>query len=195
LNERQHAKGSKYFKRINPDQPFQTITTKVNLHCCQMGQLLHPVEHRALSLQEIRLAFDVPDSFILVGKVADQVKMLGNSVPWNLGASVGRQIGRCWWASLAKRGSGGTAGTAGVRIEKEPDTAGQNISVVIPRIAPQRRRARPVVEDESDGESVVILKTAPQRRARRVVEDESDGDSESSIEYLGARPVKRARAE
>jgi DNA (cytosine-5)-methyltransferase 1 len=171
LNEPQQAKGSKSFKRINPDQPFQTITTKVNLHCCKMGQLLHPVEHRALSLQEIRLAFDVPDSFILVGKVADQVKMLGNSVPWNLGASVGRQIGRCWSASLAKRASAGTAGPAGVTIEKEPDTAGQKISVVIPRTAPQRRRARPVVEDESDG------------------------DSGSSIEYLGARPVKKARAE
>nr|KAK5445583.1 hypothetical protein LTR18_003501 [Exophiala xenobiotica] len=192
LNEPQQAKGSKSFKRINPDQPFQTITTKVNLHCCRGGQLLHPVEHRALSLQEIRLAFDVPDSFILVGKVADQVKMLGNSVPWNLGASIGRQVGRCWSASLAKRGS---AGTAGVGIEKEPDNAGQKISVVIPRTAPQRRRARLVVEDESDGESVVILKPAPQRRARPVVEDESDGDSESSIEYLGARPVKKARAE
>ena len=192
LNEPQQAKGSKSFKRINPDQPFQTITTKVNLYCCRGGQLLHPVEHRALSLQEIRLAFDVPDSFILVGKVADQVKMLGNSVPWNLGASIGRQVGRCWSASLAKRGS---AGTAGVGIEKEPDTAGQKISVVIPRTAPQRRRARPVVEDESDGESVVILKPAPQRRVRPVVEDESDGDSGSSIEYLGARPVKKARAE
>ncbi|KAK6378923.1 hypothetical protein LTS17_006626 [Exophiala oligosperma] len=170
LNDNHQAKNSSRYRRIDPDKPFPTICTKIAPDSSANGEMMHPFEHRTISLREAMRAMDLPKNFLLIGTVAQQYGVLGNGVPYSLGAMLGRVVGKCWRATLG-RGAGRPASTR----NKESQTSVQlGLSVTVPNIAP-RRHKRAIVLDEED--------------------EKSDGNvsSTSDVVFLEAKPVKKNR--
>lgn len=92
---RQDPQRSKALKRINRHKPFKTVCTIISpLDAIHSGEILHFEQHRTISLAEARLAMDLPDWFLLAGDTKEQYKLIGNGVPWILGAAVGRSFGK-----------------------------------------------------------------------------------------------------
>ncbi len=70
---------SKSLRRVDPQDPFKTIVTVISpLDSRFSGEIVHPHEDRVLSLKEIRRAQGVPDWFLLVGSLRNQVELVGN---------------------------------------------------------------------------------------------------------------------
>ena len=112
LSEFQRRKGSTSLQRIDLQRPFQTIVTIASpLDGCGGGHIVHPKEHRILSLEEFRRAQGTPDSFLLVGSISSQLQQQGNGVPWQLGLAIGTTFGEAWKRSYQNAaGSGPSAG-------------------------------------------------------------------------------------
>lgn len=92
---RQDPQRSKTLKRLNRHKPFKTVCTIISpLDAIHSGEILHFEQHRTISLAEARLAMDLPDWFLLAGDTKEQYKLIGNGVPWILGAAIGRSIGK-----------------------------------------------------------------------------------------------------
>ncbi|KAL2441911.1 hypothetical protein ABEF95_016849 [Exophiala dermatitidis] len=105
LHPVKQARNAKCLQRINPDKPFRTVCTVIapmDARFC--GHIIHPSQHRTLSLKEGgRRAMGMPDHYLLAGSVEEQYKQCGNAVPWTMGAAWGRNFARAWFASLDRR--------------------------------------------------------------------------------------------
>lgn len=168
LDDFKQEKRSACLRRINPDKPFRTICTVISpMDARFSGEIIHPFQDRTISLKEARRAMGVPDSFLLVGTIREQFKMLGNGVPWVLGAAIGRAVGKSWVASLNRHANGG-AGPVRIEQKKEP-VLGRRVGGVF--VHANLKRARRVVEDDDD--------------------DEEDYKTDSSVEFIGQRPAKK----
>jgi DNA (cytosine-5)-methyltransferase 1 len=170
---KQHPKKSRCLMRTDAGQPFRTVCTRISpMDAIFSGEILHPTQDRVVSMKESRRAMDVPDNFLLVGKLAEQYKMLGNAVPWSLGAALGRAVGRSW-----------RAGVKGVEARKGLDPKPQkeeeekvSLALAVSRVAvssspaaPKRHRESPspaVDPDDSDSSSVVFLEERAVKKAR-----------------------------
>ncbi|KIX00707.1 uncharacterized protein Z518_09772 [Rhinocladiella mackenziei CBS 650.93] len=169
LHKFQQTKGSKSLTRVDPDNPFRTICTVISpMDAVYSGIILHPFQHRTLSLLEASRAMGKPDSFILVGTVSEQFKQLGNAVPWALGAAWGRVFGRAWQESLERRTEDNTfaAILAEVRQEaKEQDEAGEKMSAKSTSRAGMKRSQQMRVSDNADSDSSIeVIIECPVKR-------------------------------
>ncbi|KAK4100403.1 hypothetical protein N658DRAFT_516695 [Parathielavia hyrcaniae] len=91
--------------RVDPRGVFRTVTT-----CCQprdmmTGTIWHWDENRPLTVQEVRRAQGFPDDEVLLGSLADQWKLVGNSVARQMALALGLNVG----------GGGGGGGGATTR--------------------------------------------------------------------------------
>ncbi|KIV82936.1 hypothetical protein PV11_05001 [Exophiala sideris] len=205
LDDFKHQKSSKCLTRINRDKPFRTVCTVIApMDSVSGGEVIHPFENRTISLKEARRAMDVPDRFLLVGSVRQQFEMLGNGVPWVLGAAIGRAVGKSWITSWERRTNRGARHVD--TKEKESTLAARKFDDVyvsanlkrarhiVPNdgeeIRPSTRlkRTRCVVPSDHDGDG----SPAEWKRTRRVVLDDDDDDDErgdSSAKLIGKRLV------
>lgn len=97
LSDEQKGPNSKTLRRIDQSNPFKTMVTIISpLDCRFGGEIVHPYEDRLLSLKEIRRAQGIPDSFLLVGSLKNQIELVGNGVAWQVAAALGRSFGQSW---------------------------------------------------------------------------------------------------
>lgn len=54
--------------------------------------MLHPEQHRVVSVRECARSQGFPDRYRFYGNVLDKHRQVGNAVPPPLGAAIGRQI-------------------------------------------------------------------------------------------------------
>ena len=86
-----HAEGGKsgWWRRLAWDRPAPTILTMPD-H--SSTGLIHPDETRCLSARECARCQTFPDSWTFVGTSRSQYRQIGNAVPVELGAALGKQI-------------------------------------------------------------------------------------------------------
>ncbi|KAF2495582.1 S-adenosyl-L-methionine-dependent methyltransferase [Lophium mytilinum] len=84
--------GGKSYGRIRPDGLFPTIATVLNPRCKYVGQVLHWREPRVMTIQEARRAQGIPDDVVLIGTLAEKLKITGNGVDYSLGLTLGYSL-------------------------------------------------------------------------------------------------------
>ena len=57
-----------------------------------MNIVLHPEQHRVVSVRECARSQGFPDSYQLTGSILDKHRQVGNAVPPPLGLALGREI-------------------------------------------------------------------------------------------------------
>lgn len=88
---RRHTSGSgDVMGRLHWDRPSVTIRTEFNKP--EKGRYLHPEEHRAITHHEAARLMGFPDDYLWVGSKTEIAKQIGNAVPIQLGAVIGRRI-------------------------------------------------------------------------------------------------------
>ena len=58
----------------------------------KQGRVLHPDQHRLVSVRECARSQGFPDSFSFYGSIKDKHKQIGNAVPPPLGKAVGYEL-------------------------------------------------------------------------------------------------------
>lgn len=81
-NKHQKSNSSRSWSRKDPNKPSDTLVTTFQPECYKMGRVLHWLEHRMCSFEELRYFHGVPDWFIFVGYQKQQMHQTGNSVAW-----------------------------------------------------------------------------------------------------------------
>ncbi|KAF7338022.1 BAH domain-containing protein [Mycena venus] len=86
------------FGRLDGDGPFKTAVTTVQPRS-RGSYVLHPHEHRAISVLDAKRAQGFPDHYILFsdkesyqGRIKDYYRHIGNAVPVPLAAALGRSL-------------------------------------------------------------------------------------------------------
>lgn len=88
---RKHKSGSgDVMGRLHWDRPSVTIRTEFNKP--EKGRYLHPTENRAITHHEAARLMGFPDDYKWVGSKTSIAKQIGNAVPIELGAAIGKQI-------------------------------------------------------------------------------------------------------
>ncbi|EJD53349.1 S-adenosyl-L-methionine-dependent methyltransferase [Auricularia subglabra TFB-10046 SS5] len=80
-----------YYRRLNNDDAFSTLVTKVH-PTGKQSQVIHPSQNRLISVREMARGQGFPDSFRFEGSITEMQHQLGNAVPVPLGEAIGRQI-------------------------------------------------------------------------------------------------------
>jgi DNA (cytosine-5)-methyltransferase 1 len=78
-----------FCRRLAWDKPSPTLVTSPVMPATELG---HPVELRPLSVNEYRRLQTFPDDWTVCGSLAAQYRQLGNAVPVEFGAAVGRHL-------------------------------------------------------------------------------------------------------
>ena len=91
---------SQGWTRQRPDGLFATVTTKSQPTNARDGAALHWQDARPLSLMEVRRAQCFPDHEVLLGPVADQWKLVGNSVARPIALALGLKFREACLGSL-----------------------------------------------------------------------------------------------
>lgn len=73
-------------RRLRPNEPSKAITGGAR------SDLLHPVEHRTLTLRECARLQTFPDHFVFCGTASQQALLIGNAVPPLLAHHIGRTL-------------------------------------------------------------------------------------------------------
>ena len=76
------------YKRLDPNKPSVVIGN------FRKNMLIHPTEHRGLSVREAARIQSVPDKFVFEGSIGFQQQQVGNMVPPRLALAVFREICR-----------------------------------------------------------------------------------------------------
>ncbi|KAL2151367.1 hypothetical protein VTH82DRAFT_6465 [Thermothelomyces myriococcoides] len=113
------------WSRVKPGDVFPTVTTRSHPTDARVGTGLHWTDNRPLTVQEIRRAQGFPDQEVLLGTMADQWKLVGNSVARQIALVLGLQFREAWARSYAALEGGGEESTetntsASVSIEGTP---------------------------------------------------------------------------
>ncbi|EXJ88853.1 hypothetical protein A1O3_01917 [Capronia epimyces CBS 606.96] len=185
LHPTKQARNSQCLRRVDPDAPFRTVCTITSPMDARFGgHIIHPLEHRTLSLKEGgRRAMGMPDRFLLAGSVEEQYKQCGNGVPWAMGAGWGRNFARAWFASLDRRAQtqGEASGTASITWNQgdvcrvKTSTPKEDADVIV-----QKRRGLSSTLYDGDGGGGG---------------DDGGNASDSSVEIIEVRPVKKRKAD
>ncbi|KAH6677212.1 hypothetical protein B0J14DRAFT_635947 [Halenospora varia] len=93
------AKNARSWGRVNPLGLFPTIVVHITAFDARMGTCLHWDQHRYLTVAEAQRAQSYPDGEVLVGLVADQWKILGNSVARTVSMALGLKLREAWLAN------------------------------------------------------------------------------------------------
>lgn len=76
-------------RRLSLDEPSLTLTCAPAM---KQTERCHPTETRPLTVREYARIQTFPDSWVFAGKRDEQYKQIGNAVPVNLAAAVGRSL-------------------------------------------------------------------------------------------------------
>lgn len=104
------------------------------------GRVLHPEQHRVVSVRECARSQGFPDTYRLFGNILDKHRQVGNAVPPPLAKAIGLEIKQCLLAKARESASGTRAGQVGVGVHSRP-----RARVTAPRVSLQpksRRRNR-----------------------------------------------------
>jgi len=85
---------SNSFSRVRPDRPMQTVMTHIRPMDALTGRCLHPDKHRLLTIMEARRAQGFPDDEVVIGSLAEQWKIIGNSVHRNVAFALGLSLAK-----------------------------------------------------------------------------------------------------
>ncbi len=83
------------YRRLAWDEPSPTLVTCPTMPATD---LMHPVEDRALSVEEYARIQMFPDKWVFKGRMADIYKQIGNAVPVGMGYAAARHL--LWFDSL-----------------------------------------------------------------------------------------------
>ena len=84
-----------FFRRLAWDEPSPTLVTCPTMPATD---LIHPVENRALSIEEYARIQMFPDDWIFKGSMSDVYKQIGNAVPVGMGYAAAKHL--LWFDSL-----------------------------------------------------------------------------------------------
>ena len=87
---------SKSWGRLRPDGLFPTITTGLTPQDGRCGAMLHWDEHRLMTVMEARRAQGFPDEEVIIGSLARQWKIIGNSVARPVAVALGMSLRAAW---------------------------------------------------------------------------------------------------
>jgi DNA (cytosine-5)-methyltransferase 1 len=73
-------------RRLTPDEPSKAITGGA------MGDFLHPLEDRSLTIRECARLQTFPDDYVFCGSKADRILLVGNGVPPLLGQQIAQNL-------------------------------------------------------------------------------------------------------
>lgn len=79
------------YGRLEWDGVFATTVTNPE-PMGKQGRVLHPVQHRVVSVRECARSQGFPDRYKFYGNILDKYRQIGNAVPPPLGLSIGREI-------------------------------------------------------------------------------------------------------
>lgn len=82
----------KTWSRIDPSGVFDTVTTSAKPDDTKNGRWLHWDQHRIITVMEVRRAQSFPDDTVLVGLPAQQFKLVGNAVSFNVATALGVRL-------------------------------------------------------------------------------------------------------
>lgn len=86
-----------FYRRLAWDEPSPTLVTCPTMPATD---LMHPVEDRALSIEEYARIQMFPDSWVFSGTMSDIYKQIGNAVPVGMGYAAARHL--LWFDSLSE---------------------------------------------------------------------------------------------
>ncbi|MCU0523200.1 MAG: DNA cytosine methyltransferase [Elainella sp. Prado103] len=86
-----HAGGGKtgFYRRLAWDKPAPTLVTHPAMPATDLA---HPEEDRPLSIEEYKRIQELPDDWVIAGKLLDQYRQVGNAVPCSLGRAIARML-------------------------------------------------------------------------------------------------------
>ena len=87
-----------FYRRIDWDKPSPTLVTCPTMPATD---LMHPVEDRALSIEEYARIQMFPDTWVFKGTLADIYKQIGNAVPVGMGYAAAKHL--LWFDGLPKK--------------------------------------------------------------------------------------------
>lgn len=87
-----------FYRRLAWQEPSPTLVTCPTMPATD---LMHPVEDRALSIEEYARIQMFPDNWIFKGKITDIYKQIGNAVPVGMGYAAARHL--LWFDSLSEK--------------------------------------------------------------------------------------------
>ena len=96
LDREQFNERSSCLKRIDPDESFPTLVTKISPFWGRAQPSVHWRDDRIFSLEEARLVMGCPNSKVLVGSLTEQLQQLGNGVPFQMARAVGQSVAQAW---------------------------------------------------------------------------------------------------
>lgn len=98
LEDQKEAMGNKFFmgggktgffRRLSFNEPSPTLVTFPTMPATD---LIHPVELRAISVEEYARVQGFPDDWEFCGTISEKYKQIGNAVPIHLGEAIGKVI-------------------------------------------------------------------------------------------------------
>ncbi len=97
-----HVKNHLAFTRLDPDGYIPTITTTPSATCnLGGGRIIHPDEHRTLTLLEARRAQGFSDEDVIIGDLRQQWTQVGNAVDRQVAIALGEVIANSWFSSTS----------------------------------------------------------------------------------------------
>lgn len=86
-----HAGGGKtgFYRRLAWDKPAPTLVTHPAMPATDLA---HPTEDRPLSIEEYKRIQELPDDWVIAGKLLDQYRQVGNAVPASLGRAIAKML-------------------------------------------------------------------------------------------------------
>ena len=197
LSKFQRRKGSTTLRRVDSERPFQTIVTIASpLDGCGSGEIVHPTEHRILSLEEFRRAQGTPDWFLLAGPMSSQLHQIGNGVPWQLGVAIGRAVGQAWNQShqnvvdLKRMGTRHDAGQQSIigypAVSDPPHSSGKQLQQELEKTLDNGNESS---TDTPMGDTIVFCPSPPMpQEANEVVTNVERTNIDSAS--IGVKPLK-----
>lgn len=101
------------YGRLEWDGFFSTTVTNPE-PMGKQGRVLHPEQHRVVSVRECARSQGFPDTYRLFGNILDKHRQVGNAVPPPLAKAIGLEIKRCVLAKARE--------SASVKIKEEKTT-------------------------------------------------------------------------
>lgn len=115
------------WRRVRPGDVLQTVTTRCQPTDARASTGLHWIDPRPLTVLEIRRAQGFPDHEVLLGNLADQWKLAGNSVARQMALALGLRLREAWVGGMGEVGSGG--GREGREGRGGSESASASVSV------------------------------------------------------------------
>lgn len=101
------------YGRLEWDGFFSTTVTNPE-PMGKQGRVLHPEQHRVVSVRECARSQGFPDTYRLFGNILDRHRQVGNAVPPPLAKAIGLEIKVCMLAKAQESGS--------VKVKEEPSS-------------------------------------------------------------------------